>query len=165
MAVRRAWRWASSDGDTTWVLRARGVFPEPEAAAQPPVVARLRETGARAAREFNELRDELHELDPSLVVQLKKSAAQIEDLAATLAEKAARVHGNRSGKGRRHERRVANLLYPRGEPQERLLGPLPFVARFGTRWLHELAFEHDPFAPAHLAVHLGEDYATSTDTA
>ena len=38
-----------------------------------------------------------------------------------------------------------------------MLGPLPFVARFGTAWLEELALEHDPFAPVHLLVHLGED--------
>jgi len=31
------------------------------------------------------------------------------------------------------------------------------VARFGSGWLEELALEHDPFAPAHLLVHLGED--------
>jgi len=38
-----------------------------------------------------------------------------------------------------------------------VLGPLPFVARFGEGWLEELALEHDPFAPVHLLVHLGED--------
>ena len=73
------------------------------------------------------------------------------------------MHGNRSGKGRRHERRISNLLRPRGEPQERVLGPLPFVARFGTAWLEELALEHDPFAPAHLLVHLGDDIADAGD--
>lgn len=150
--------------DTAWVLRARGEFPAPPAEAEPPVIARLRESGARAARELVELRDELAALDPSLVVQLKKSAAQIEDLGATLAEKAARVHGNRSGKGRRHERRVTNLFFPRGAPQERLLGPLPFVARFGEEWLRELCFEHDPFTPAHLVVHLGESTAGRTES-
>lgn len=151
--------------DTAAVLRARGEFPAPQAETEPPVIARLRECTARSARELVELRDELAALDPSLVVQLKKSAAQIEDLGATLAEKAARVHGNRSGKGRRHERRVSNLFFPRGEPQERLLGPLPFVARFGEEWLHELAFEHDPFAPVHLVVHLGEEPNARTEPA
>ena len=143
--------------DAASVLRARGVFEAPDEPAEPDVAARLRNVGERAAQELLELRGALNELDPSLLVQLKKTAAEMEEVAATLAEKARRVHGNRSGKGRRHERRVSNLLCPRGEPQERVLGPLPFVARFGEGWLEELALEHDPFAPVHLLVHLGED--------
>jgi bacillithiol biosynthesis cysteine-adding enzyme BshC len=145
--------------DATAVLRARGVFEAQGEPGEPDVAARLRAVGERAALELLELRAALTALDPSLLVQLKKTAAQMEDVASTLAEKARRVHGNRSGKGRRHERRVSNLLCPRNEPQERVLGPLPFVARFGSAWLEELALEHDPFAPVHLLVHLGEDLA------
>ncbi len=147
--------------DATSVLRRRGVFEAPDEPAEPDVAARLRSVGERAAEELLALRAALVELDPSLLVQLKKTAAQMEDLASTLGEKARRVHGNRSGKGRRHERRVSNLLCPRGEPQERVLGPLPFVARFGTAWLEELLLEHDPFAPVHLLVHLGDDLAAT----
>ncbi|MBK7642660.1 MAG: bacillithiol biosynthesis cysteine-adding enzyme BshC [Planctomycetes bacterium] len=143
--------------DVASVLRARGVFESAEEPAEPEVAARLREVGERAAKELLALREALALLDPSLVVQLKRSAGEMEEAATALAEKARRVHGNRAGKGRRHERRVSNLLCPRGEPQERLLGPLPFVARFGTQWLEELAFEHDPFDPVHLVVHLGPD--------
>jgi bacillithiol synthase len=155
--ARLALRLLGSDGAS--VLRRRGLFDAPDEPAEPDVAARLRAVGERSARELLALRAALEELDPSLLVQLKKTAAQMEDVASTLAEKARRVHGNRSGKGRRHERRVSNLLVPRGEAQERVLGPLPFVARFGTGWIEELALEHDPFAPAHLLVHLGEDLA------
>jgi len=147
--------------DATGVLRARGVFEAQGEADEPDVAARLRAVGERAAHELLELRAALGELDPSLLVQLKKTASQMEDVASTLAEKARRVHGNRSGKGQRHERRVSNLLCPRGQPQERILGPLPFLARYGSAWLEELMLEHDPFAPAHLLVHLGLDLADS----
>ena len=46
---------------------------------------------------------------------------------------------------------------PRGLPQERVLGPLPWIARFGTEWIHELAREQDPLALEHLVLHLGAD--------
>ena len=151
--------------DATAVLRKRGVFEAADEPAEPDVAARLRAVGERAAAELLALRAALEELDPSLLVQLKKTAAQVEELAATLGEKARRVHGNRSGKGRRHERRLSNLLCPRGEAQERVLGPLPFVARFGTAWLEELLLEHDPFAPVHLLVHLGVDLAGTVEDA
>jgi hypothetical protein len=147
------------------VLRKRGAFESADEPAEPDVATRLRSVGELAARELLAQRAALEELDPSLLVQLKKTAAQMEEVAATLAEKARRVHGNRSGKGKRHERRLSNLLCPRGEPQERVLGPLSFVARFGTDWLEELAFEHDPFAPAHLLVHLGDDLPATGDEA
>jgi len=153
--ARLALRLLGSDAAS--VLRKRGVFESAEEPAEPDVATRLRAVGEMAARELLAQRAALEELDPSLLAQLKKTAAQMEEVASTLAEKARRVHGNRAGKGKRHERRVANLLCPRGEPQERVLGPLAFVARFGTDWLEELALEHDPFAPAHLLVHLGED--------
>ena len=87
-------------------------------------------------------------------MQLRKAGDQIVSLVDKLAEKAERVHQNRSGKGQRHVRRVNNLLFPNGEPQERVLGPLAFVARFGEDWIHDLAREIDPLAPEHLAVHL-----------
>jgi len=147
------------------VLRKRGVFEAADEPAEPDVAGRLRSVGERAAEELLALRAALVELDPSLLVQLKKTAAQMADLASTLGEKARRVHGNRSGKGRRHERRVSNLLCPQGQAQERVLGPLPFVARFGTAWLEELLLEHEPFAPVHLLVHLGEDLAGTGEDA
>ena len=70
---------------------------------------------------------------------------------------------NQSGAGRRHRRRLAATLMPRGEPQERLTGPLPWLSRFGTAWLDELLAELDPCAPEHLLVHLSDDLAAGND--
>jgi len=143
--------------DVQKVLAGRGEAGAEGAAADPQLSLDLRVLAKSQARALLAHKDALHAVEPSLVVQLKKSAAQIEDLITTLADKAARAHHNRSGKGRRHERRVANLLMPRGQPQERVLGPLPWIARFGKDWIDLLAREHDPLMLEHLVIHLGSD--------
>jgi bacillithiol biosynthesis cysteine-adding enzyme BshC len=142
--------------DAAGVLRSRGVFrAESPAEESPAVIADMRDIAARAAQELAKLRDALSELDPSLVVQIKRTADQMRSAVDKLAEKAERVHQNKTGKGKRHERRLANALYPRSLPQERVLGPIQFVARFGEDWIQELAREIDPFGSEHLIVQLG----------
>lgn len=140
------------------VLRARGEFALAASQEPPPeVLARLRALGVRAAQDLGALKDELAVLDPSLPVLARRTMDQVKGSIETLAEKAERVHQNRSGKGKRHERRLNNALFPRGEPQERVLGPLVPLARFGDAWLAELAREIDPFPTEHVVVHLGDD--------
>ncbi|HEV8112061.1 MAG TPA: bacillithiol biosynthesis cysteine-adding enzyme BshC [Planctomycetota bacterium] len=144
------------------ILRARGVG-EPEgdgaqgASTEPAVIARMRAIADAGARELEALRDDLAALDAGLLSQLKRAAGQMRSAGEWVAEKAERVHQNKSGKGRRHLRRLASSLFPLGEPQERILGPLPFVARFGEDWPIELLKSIDPFAPEHLVVNLGSD--------
>jgi bacillithiol biosynthesis cysteine-adding enzyme BshC len=118
---------------------------------RPEILARLRQTGERAAEELLALREELARLDRALAQNVARTAGQVRSLVDKLAEKGERVHDNSSGKGRRHVRRLVNALRPRGEPQERVLGPLPFVARFGRDWIDALFGELDPFEPRHLA--------------
>ncbi|MCZ6597490.1 MAG: bacillithiol biosynthesis cysteine-adding enzyme BshC [Planctomycetota bacterium] len=137
------------------VVKDRGRLGEGEETAL-PVAERLRRVAAAAARDLEALRNELAELDQGLAVQLKRTASQLADLVDKLARKAERVHANREGKGRRHQRRLQSALYPRGLPQERVLGALSFVARFGTGWIEELALQLDPFPSEHLVVHLRE---------
>jgi hypothetical protein len=38
-----------------------------------------------------------------------------------------------------------------------VLGPLPFVARFGEEWIAELLGEIDPLAPEHMVVSLAAE--------
>jgi bacillithiol biosynthesis cysteine-adding enzyme BshC len=141
------------------VIDARGAFtPRAEKPDEPPVLDELREVAERARRELDELRPALAELDPGLAVQLKRAGDQVRELVGGLADKALRVQRNRAGKGRRHERRVNNVLFPNGSPQERVLGPLQFVARHGVEWIDELLHELDPLGSEHLVVHLpGEE--------
>ena len=144
--------------DVATVLRAKGEYASTDVGpAEPAVLRVLEDIALRAAQELSQHRDEIAALDPSLHVQLKRTADAVKEAVDTLVAKARRVHQNRSGKGRRHERRVNNTLMPRGEPQERLLGPFPFVARFGEGWIHTLATELDPFAPEHVVVYLEDE--------
>jgi uncharacterized protein YllA (UPF0747 family) len=139
------------------VLRAKGAWAAEETEPAPPVLEKMNAIAREAAQRLTALKAELAALDPGLAVQLKRTGGQIEDLVAKLAEKGARVHQNKSGKGRRHERRVNNVLFPRNQPQERVLGPLPFVARFGEDWIAELLAEIDPLAPEHMVVNLAAE--------
>jgi bacillithiol biosynthesis cysteine-adding enzyme BshC len=128
--------------------------PEP---AGLPWMPRVRAIADGAARELEALRPDVAAFDPALLSQLKRAADQVRSAGEWLSEKVERVHQNRSGKGRRHLRRLNSWLLPREEPQERVLGPLPFVARYGFEWPRELGGALDPFSPDHLVVHLGDD--------
>ena len=119
-----------------------------EAQESVPVAVELRRIAERASKELLAQRDALAELDRGLAQNLGRTASQIRGLVEKMCEKAERVHANNQGRGRRLVRRVSNSLRPRGEPQERVFGPLPFVARFGRGWIDELfdnlrAFERD----------------------
>lgn len=121
----------------------------------PAVVEALREIGERAAREIGAQRSALAEVDPSLVQALRRTADALRTSVEKLLQKVERSHQNRSGKGRRHQRRVLHTLFPRERPQERVLGPLTFLARYGRGWIDELLAGLAPFEPGHLVVHLG----------
>jgi len=121
---------------------------------EPPVLEKLRAAGEKAKRDLDALRPELSELDPGLAVQLKRAGDQVKELVNQLADKAVRVQSNRSGKGRRHERRANNALFPNLAPQERVFGPLQVVARHGVSWVAELLDEIDALESEHLVVHL-----------
>lgn len=151
------------------VLRARGVLDgggggggaSNDAAGTPPVVEAMREIASRAARELNQQRQALAELDAGLAANLKRTGDQIRSLVEKMAEKAERVHQNRAGRGQKHLRRVSNALMPRGTPQERVLGPLPLVARHGRGFVDEL-LECVPAIPLEHVVARFEDATTST---
>jgi bacillithiol biosynthesis cysteine-adding enzyme BshC len=124
----------------------------------PTWVSRSREITAEAARELDTLRPEVSDLDPTLLSQLKRASDQVRSAGVWFADKVERVHQNKSGKGRRHLRRLNGWLVPRDQLQERVLGPLPFVARFGEDWTRELAGHMDPFSLDHLVVEIGDDF-------
>lgn len=150
--------------DVATIVRAKGAYAVGGTNVElPPVLAKMRAAASEAAAKLTALKAEFSELDPGLAAQLKRTGDQIEELVEKLAEKGERVHQNKSGKGRRHERRANTILFPRQMPQERVLGPLPFVARFGEQWIHELCAELDPLAPEHLIVNLDADVETQEE--
>lgn len=140
------------------ILRARGHWtPAGEDHESPPVIEELRRIADEHAQEILAKRKELAEVEPALAPHLRRAVAQYRAALDKLAEKAARVEANRTGKGGRHLRRLNNALCPRGVAQEKVLAPLQFVARFGTAWLDTLIDELDPFCSEHLLVDLEED--------
>lgn len=144
--------------DVVTIMRAKGALANDGGKVdEPAVLAKVRAIAREAAQRLAALKAEFNELDPGLASQLKRYGDQIEELVEKLAEKGERVHQNKSGKGRRHERRANTVLFPRQLPQERVLGPLPYVARFGEDWLRELCAELDPLAPEHLIVNLADE--------
>ena len=139
------------------VLAAQGEWSSAEEETQRPLVLEaLRAIAERSRAELLDQRGPLSQLDPRLAGGLDRAAGQVKDAIEKVAKKAERVHANQSGRGRRHERRANHALSPRGIPQERALGPLPFVAKFGFEWIGALAEELDPFSLEHIHCALGE---------
>lgn len=138
------------------VLAAKGEFDPGPSDDAPPVIAALRKTAEDAGEALKEHRSELSELEPALAVNLKRTADQIKQLVEKVAGKAERVHANKSGKGKRGLRRLNHGLVPKGTPQERILGPLGYLARYGTPWIAAMYAEFPAVSPEHLVLHLEE---------
>ncbi len=139
------------------VLAATGHF---DGAARTEEVAchgeAMRALGKQTRSSMLAIRAELSASESALAGHVKRTAGKVDDLIAKLADKLIRAEANSSGRGHRHLRRVNNTLCPLGQAQERILGPLPFVAAYGLDWIRELGAELDPFASEHHAVFLGE---------
>lgn len=140
------------------VLRAKGDWqPDEDDLEEPDVVQALRRAGAAARDELLEHRAAIRELEPALAITLKKTAGHVEASVGKVIDKAMRVHRNRRGKGARQVRRLNNTLQPRHAPQERVLGPFQFVARFGDAFVERLRAEVPAASVEHLALHIHED--------
>jgi bacillithiol biosynthesis cysteine-adding enzyme BshC len=139
------------------ILEAKGEWrPIEEEGERPAVLDDLHALAKKSRADLLGQRAALSELDPRLAASLERAAGQVQEKVEKVAKKAERVHANQSGHGRRRERRANHTLSPHGHPQERTLGPLPFVAKFGFDWLGELLEELDPFAPEHVHCALNE---------
>ena len=144
--------------DVEGVLRASGAFaPSTADHREPEVISALRRVSEEASAALTAHRSELAELEPALGITLKKTAEHVRSSIGKVIDKATRVHQNRAGKGARQVRRVNHTLMPRGVPQERILGPFQFIARFGPDFLDALWREIPSTATEHLVLHLEDD--------
>ncbi|MEM8709633.1 MAG: bacillithiol biosynthesis BshC [Planctomycetota bacterium] len=155
------------DGDTRYaleridatietILRERGAFqpPEIDLDAEPEVVQNLRASSEAIAEQLLGHKAGLAALEPALGITLKKTAGHVQHSIGKVIDKAMRVHKNSTGKGVRQVRRANSMLYPREAPQERVLGPFQFVARFGSAFVPSIHAEI-PFASTeHIVLHL-----------
>ncbi len=121
------------------VLQGGGdLKPEEEGGQAPQVFGDIRQILEDAKGALSAQRAPLAAIEPSMDRALKRAgdqmAAGIEKILAT----AQRIHQNKGGKTGRHLRRLNNRLMPRGKPQERVLGPLEFYARYGPDFITAL---------------------------
>lgn len=148
--------------DVAAVLRARGSYEGPAQSVPRTEHGRaVLDFAEETRRALLDLRPEIAALDPALSGLVKRTAEKVHDSLAKLGGKVARYEANTQGKGRRHVRRLNQWLCPRGEAQERVLGPLFFVAGYGKSWIDELAQELDPFSSEHLAFFLEAEGAAT----
>ena len=104
-------------------------------------VTRVRKAEARVA-----------EVDPSLVHSLARIASRTQSELRKFVQKLGNQRRNLAGRYRQHARRLCNELMPRGRLQERVLTPLPFIARRGVSFCEDLIAISSPFERDHLIV-------------
>ena len=139
------------------IIAAKGEWSSaPEEGERPPVLDALHELAKNSRDSLLEHRAAISAIDKGLAAGLKRAADNLQATVEKVALKAERSHANSSGKGRRHERRANQALFPREGTQERSLGPVPFVAKYGFDWLGMLLEELDPFALEHIHCALSE---------
>ena len=146
--------------DARAVLAARGEFQSgTDESELPQVLGDLREAAERYARELLSLRPAMEALDKGLAINVKRSADQARQTIDKLVTKGERVVSNSSGRGRRHQRRVNGTLFPRGLPQDRVLGPVGYHAQYGRAFIDELVQEFPDTGCEHLLIHLQSEAA------
>ena len=98
--------------------------------------------------------DEVRKVDQSLLGPLERSRGKIKEELEKLASKIRNHRQNREGTGLRQIRRLCANLRPRGQLQERVLPPLPFLNLHGQSLIPLLLNAIDPFGRGHLLVEL-----------
>lgn len=141
-------RFAVVDGTSRELLDTLGVAADDvdggllrRLAAQDPgldgqtAAARVREALAPV---LDELAPELEAIEPDLRAAIERTRAHVDKGLRGFAGRIDRARARRDeGRVRRVEQ-LQRLLRPAGAPQERVLGPPHFEARFGDRWLAEV---------------------------
>lgn len=156
-------RAAATTGEVLAALGEWRPREEPLSGDEPAPGDFLRAEAERAAERLRSLRGEIAKLQGNLAGNLERTTRQVKAAIEKLALKVDRVQANQSGKGQRVLRRINNSLVPLGQPQERVLGPLQFCARYGPGWVEDLYRELPPICLEHLVVHLDYDTDSSHD--
>ncbi|MGH9466060.1 MAG: bacillithiol biosynthesis protein BshC [Terriglobales bacterium] len=113
-------------------------------------VATLRSTLAGG---LEELRRDLQQLDPTLLDAANGAAQKIEHQLAQLEARVARSLARRSGELESQARHLDTTLFPRRQPQERVLTAAAYLARHPAM-LETLHTALDPGQPAHQLIPL-----------
>jgi uncharacterized protein YllA (UPF0747 family) len=98
---------------------------------------------------LDQLEQRVLNLDASLGAALGRARSKTSEELQKLAQKLRAVRENREGTGLRQIRRLAASLRPRGRLQERVLGPLTFLAAHGKDLADTLVAAAEPFMIEH----------------
>jgi uncharacterized protein YllA (UPF0747 family) len=98
---------------------------------------------------------QLQAIDASMLSALDRARSKTLEELERLLQKVRNVRQNREGTGIKQLRRLCNTLRPRSRMQERVLGPLAYLATYGPRLADLLVDAADPFRIEHGVLELG----------
>jgi uncharacterized protein YllA (UPF0747 family) len=94
-------------------------------------------------------------LDSSMLGALDRARSKALEEIEKLQQKVRNARQNREGTGIKQLRRLCSTLRPRNRIQERVLGPLSYLATYGPRFGDMLIEAADPFRIEHAVLELG----------
>lgn len=103
---------------------------------------------------LGDIQSALERLDPTLVEASERAASKIHYQLDRLRERAARAQLRRSAETAAHAALLSNSLFPQKEPQERVIGAMSFLGRYGTQLLLTLYDAAKTECPDHRIVYL-----------
>lgn len=138
------------------------VFSGPEALRQ-QIAARQLPRDLQAAFEaaklsfdenFAEVKDRLQKLDRTLVDAAETSRSKMQHQLEKLYAQAARAEAQKGELVTRHAETLSQALYPEKGLQERTIGGIHFLARYGSDFLHQLYEAINSNCPDHQVVEM-----------
>ncbi len=99
------------------------------------------------------IQSSLKHLDPTLVEAAERAGSKIRYQLDRLRERAARAQLRRSEETAAHAAALSNALFPQKEPQERVIGAMSFLGRYGTQLLLTLYDAAKTGCPDHQVVY------------
>jgi bacillithiol biosynthesis cysteine-adding enzyme BshC len=105
-------------------------------------------------RSLKELQASLERLDPTLVEASERAGSKIRYQLERLRERVARAQLRRSEETAVHATLLSNSLYPDKQPQERVIGAMSFLGRYGTQLLLTLYEAAQTGCPDHQVIYL-----------
>jgi bacillithiol synthase len=100
------------------------------------------------------IRTSLERLDPTLVEATQHAGSKIQYQLERLRERAARAQLRRGEETAAHAALLSHSLFPEKEPQERVIGAMSFLGRYGTQLLLTLYDAAKTGCPDHQVVYL-----------
>jgi len=98
---------------------------------------------------IDDLAREAPRIESGLEATVERHGAELRARVAKLRKAIEDAHDRARGVGRERWERLRAEVLPGGRLQERTLGPLPFLTRFGPDLARDLAGIVDPFDPGH----------------